>query len=82
MIYSGTYYEACTQQSTSGWCATSAYENCQYYASYKYCEESDWNQAGQSSAYSGSDYNGYGSGTTVNGKECVPMTYGGVYYEV
>ena len=83
MIYSGVNYQACTQRSTSGWCATSAYENTQYYASYKYCEASDWAETTSSASTSdnGSGYSGYGSGTTVTGEDCVPMTYGGTYYE-
>ena len=41
-VYSGVEYDGCTQQSTSGWCATAAYENSAAYYSYKYCTEEDW----------------------------------------
>ena len=67
MLYSGTYYQNCTEPSTSGWCATSAYENTQGYYSYKYCTADDWD-------------NGYvcdDCETTVHGTYCVPFYYNG-----
>ena len=84
MNYAGVDYEACTEKSTSGWCATSAYENTKEYYSWKYCDESDWTTDGSVGTGYGSDdgsYTGYGTGTTVTGENCVSMTYGGVDYE-
>ena len=84
MIYGGVDYEGCTASpSNGGWCATSAYENTKEYYSWKYCEDSDWEET-TSNAGSETGYgNGYetGYGTTVTGEDCVPMTYGGVDYE-
>ena len=79
MTYSGVDYEACTEKSTSGWCATSAYENTRSYYSWKYCEESDWDTESTTSASSSGSSSG--TGTTVTGEDCVSMTYGGVEYE-
>ena len=83
MVYSDQYYTGCTEQSTSGWCATSAYQNTKGYYSYKYCTEDDWNTYGYGASAHDSDSNTGNSGeaTTVTGEYCVPMTYGGVYYE-
>ena len=83
MVYSDQYYTGCTEQSTSGWCATSAYQNTKGYYSYKYCTEDDWNTYGYGASAYESDSNSGSSGdaTTVTGENCVPMTYGGVYYE-
>ena len=78
MIYSSVYYDACTEQSTSGWCATSAYENTQGYYSYKYCTDSDWTTSSDSDGDSSdSDATASASSgqTTTTGEYCVPMTY-------
>ena len=78
-------YDACTEQSTSGWCATSAYENTASYASYRYCTESDWTTVAtdtveeeEEAAYGSTSGNG---DTTYTGEYCVPMIYGGVSYD-
>ena len=70
--YSGDKYECIQKESYSpyGWCATSTYVGGAYYT-WKYCSAEE----------AGIQTSEYGSGTTVTGESCVPMTYGGVYYE-
>ena len=83
-IYSGVEYDGCTEQSTSGWCATSAYENTAAYSSYKYCTEEDWTSSTETVAEEEAAALGYTSGngdTTVTAEYCVPMVYGGVSYD-
>ena len=81
MLYNGEMVY-CTEQSTSGWCATSAYENTQTYYSYKYCTEDDWTSTGdqdsEDSSSASASASAYTSQPTVTGEYCVPMTYGGV----
>ena len=76
--YSGqTYYECADQSGSYPWCATSVYQSSYDYYSYKYCTAEDL-------GYNESNGNGeanYGEDSTVTGESCVPMTYGGVYYE-
>ena len=79
-------YDGCTEQSTSGWCATSSYENTAAYYSYKYCTEEDWTTISGDTVDEEQDAATYGSSsgngdTTVTAEYCVPMVYGGVSYE-
>ena len=71
MIYSGVSYDACTEDSTNGWCATATYMGLQY-ANYKYCTEADWTVSSSSDS---SDSDASGSQTAITGENCVPMTY-------
>ena len=68
----GVWYDTCTDTDSSGWCATSTYSS-GYYYSWKYCDAEE-QALGRTSA-------DFGAGTTVTGESCVPMVYGGVYYE-
>lgn len=56
-----------TEPSTSGWCATSAYENTMEYNSYRYCTEDDWKV----------EYVCPECETTVHGEYCRPFYYDG-----
>ena len=69
--YSGLKYECIQKESYSpyGWCATLTYTGGAYY-DWKYCSAEE----------AGVQTSEYGSGTTVSAENCVPMTYGGVYY--
>ena len=70
--WSSTYQYECVQKSSYGgygWCGTSTYTGGDYY-SWKYCTAEDVEESTDST----------GEATTVTGEDCVPMTYGGVYY--
>ena len=90
-----TYYDCYGSGSTS-YCAKAVYQGDLIMVSYKSCDDSDFTGCDNAECYaefvSGSDsasaesltstgYSGYGSGRTTTGEDCVPMTYGGVYYE-
>ena len=73
-----TYLECTSAQASQAWCATSVNSNGNY-ETWQYCESSYGSSA--DSSESSSEASSTSTQTTFSGEYCVPMIYGGVYYD-